>query len=92
MIDKTNQEPVAWSVTWDGIHAGNFYFREVDAKEHKARFDKKYPHEKREIVPLYELKQNTRPSLPDAITDNSESPEFRSGWNECREVMAGMMK
>jgi hypothetical protein len=33
-----------------------------------------------------------RPSLPDAITDNSESPEFRAGWNECREVMAGMMK
>ena len=31
-------------------------------------------------------------SLPDAITDNSESPEFRAGWNECREVMAGMLK
>ena len=35
---------------------------------------------------------STRQSLPDAITDNSESPEFRAGWNECREVMAGMMK
>jgi hypothetical protein len=32
------------------------------------------------------------PSLPDEITDNSESPEYRSGWNDCREVMAGMMK
>jgi hypothetical protein len=32
------------------------------------------------------------PSLPDEITDNSESPEYRAGWNECREVMAGMMK
>ena len=31
-------------------------------------------------------------SLPDEITDNSESPEYRAGWNECREVMAGMMK
>ena len=30
--------------------------------------------------------------LPDAITDNSESPEFRAGWNECREVMAGMLR
>ena len=30
--------------------------------------------------------------LPDAITDNSESPDYISGWNECREVMAGMMK
>ena len=34
------------------------------------------------------------PSLPDAIhhTDLSEHPEYISGWNECREVMAGMMK
>jgi hypothetical protein len=38
-------------------------------------------------IPLYE-----KFVLPDAITDNSESPEFRAGWNECREVMAGMMK
>jgi hypothetical protein len=36
----------------------------------------------------------SRPSLPDAIhhTDLSEHPEYISGWNECREVMAGMMK
>ena len=33
---------------------------------------------------------DTRPSLPDEITDKSESPEYRSGWNECREVMAGI--
>ena len=30
--------------------------------------------------------------LPDAITDDSESPEYRTGWNECCEVMRGMMK
>jgi len=29
----------------------------------------------------------TRPSLPDEITDNSETPEYRSGWNDCRQVM-----
>jgi hypothetical protein len=34
----------------------------------------------------------SRPSLPDAITDDSESLEYRAGWNECREVMTGMMK
>ena len=34
--------------------------------------------------------RNLKPSLPDEITDNSESPEYRAGWNECREVMAGM--
>jgi hypothetical protein len=33
-----------------------------------------------------------QPAIPDAITDNSESPEYRAGWNDCREVMAGMMK
>jgi hypothetical protein len=30
--------------------------------------------------------------LPDEITDNSESPEYRAGWNECREAMMEMMK
>jgi hypothetical protein len=29
----------------------------------------------------------TRQSLPDEITDNSESSEYRSGWNDCRQVM-----
>ena len=33
-----------------------------------------------------------RPALPDAITDDSESPEYRTGWNECRNAMKGMMK
>jgi hypothetical protein len=41
------------------------------------------------IKAISQIKQQ---ALPDAITDNSESPEFRAGWNECREVMAGMMK
>jgi hypothetical protein len=33
-----------------------------------------------------------RTALPDAITDDSESPEYRTGWNECRDAMKGMMK
>jgi hypothetical protein len=33
-----------------------------------------------------------QPAIPDAITDNSESPEYRAGWTECREVMAGMLR
>ena len=33
-----------------------------------------------------------QPAIPDAITDNSESPEYRAGWNDCREVMAEMLK
>jgi hypothetical protein len=30
--------------------------------------------------------------VPDAITDNSESPEYRTGWNDCRQAMMEMMK
>jgi hypothetical protein len=30
--------------------------------------------------------------IPDAITDNSESPEYRTGWNECRELTIQMRK
>jgi hypothetical protein len=29
--------------------------------------------------------------VPDAITDNSESLEYRTGWNDCRaEMLKGM--
>jgi hypothetical protein len=32
-----------------------------------------------------------QPAVPDAITDNSESPEYRTGWNDCRaEMLKGM--
>jgi hypothetical protein len=30
--------------------------------------------------------------IPDAITDNSESVEYRSGWNDCRELTIQMRK
>jgi hypothetical protein len=33
-----------------------------------------------------------QPAVPDAITDDSESPEYRTGWNECRQAMMEMMK
>jgi hypothetical protein len=35
---------------------------------------------------------DTRISLPDALNQGDDSPEYVEGWNECREVMAGMMK
>jgi len=39
-------------------------------------------------------KRTTPPAaaVPDAITDNSESLEYRTGWNDCRQVMLEMMK
>jgi hypothetical protein len=30
--------------------------------------------------------------VPDAINDNREGPEYRAGWNECRQAMMEMMK
>ena len=50
-------EPVAWSVTWEKTHCGNFFFREEDAKEHAQRLDAKYPDESREVVALVEETQ-----------------------------------
>jgi hypothetical protein len=32
------------------------------------------------------------PAVPDAITDTSENPEYRAGWNDCRQTMMEMMK
>lgn len=31
-------------------------------------------------------------ALPDAITDDSENPDYRTGWNDCIEVARGMVK
>jgi hypothetical protein len=31
-------------------------------------------------------------AVPDAITDIGENPDYRAGWNECRETMLEMMK
>jgi hypothetical protein len=33
-----------------------------------------------------------QPAVPDAITDDSESPEYRTGWNDYRAAMLEMMK
>jgi len=33
-----------------------------------------------------------QPAVPDEITDNSESPEYIQGWNDCRALMLGKGK
>jgi hypothetical protein len=33
-----------------------------------------------------------QPAVPDAIIEAGESPEFRDGWNECRETILQMLK
>jgi hypothetical protein len=42
-------------------------------------------------TPLYTTPPAAQPAVPDAITDNSESLEYRTGWNDCRaEMLKGM--
>ena len=43
-------------------------------------------------VNVYTSPTVQRIALPDAITDDSESPQYRTGWNECLEAMKGMRK
>jgi hypothetical protein len=33
-----------------------------------------------------------QPAVPDAITDNSESPDYIQGFNDCRELTIQMRK
>jgi hypothetical protein len=33
-----------------------------------------------------------QPAVPEAIVDDSESPQYRAGWNECRETMLYMLE
>jgi hypothetical protein len=33
-----------------------------------------------------------QPAVPDAIIEAGESPDYRDGWNDCRQTMLEMMK
>ena len=71
-IEKPADEPVAYSLVWDDVHCGNFFFREQDAKEHKDRLDTKYPSEHRKIVPLYTRPQPAREWVGLTMEDKQE--------------------
>lgn len=43
-------------------------------------------------TPYYLTPPAAQPAVPDAIIEAGESPEFRDGWNECRETMLQMLK
>jgi hypothetical protein len=60
---RSDVEPVAWSVSWHGVHCGNFFFRESDAIEHHKRLSLKFPNEKREVVALYTTPANVATPL-----------------------------
>ena len=41
---------------------------------------------------LIKQARNTRLSLPDELSKGDDSPGYVEGWNDCREVMKGIMK
>jgi hypothetical protein len=49
-------------------------------------------HKARELAEHFYTTPPAQPAVPDAITDNSESPDYRAGWNECRELTIQMRK
>jgi hypothetical protein len=55
----------------------------------------KYEDEAKRLIALVQkhtIPPAAQPAVPDAITDNSESPEYRTGWNDYRQAMMEMMK
>jgi hypothetical protein len=44
------------------------------------------------VLVVIEQSLATPQALPDALTYEWDSPDYVEGWNECREVMVGMMK
>jgi hypothetical protein len=50
------------------------------------------PHNEKEMREFLSAPTPAQPAVPDAITDKSESPEYRAGWNECRELTIQMRK
>jgi hypothetical protein len=63
---------------------------EMDWIESFDRYEPDAEDNIRNVIPLYTTPP-AQQAVPDAITDNSESPEYRTGWNDCRaEMLKGM--
>jgi hypothetical protein len=77
----TVQEPVAWRYT---DSRGHYRYR-----GYVPGFDVEYSLLKPQA--LYTTPP-AQPAVPDAIIEAGESPEFRDGWNECRETILQMLK
>ena len=57
-------EPVAWSVTMDGLHTGNFKTDEYSAVWMMTRLNESHPTNSRTVVPLYAAPVITEPAVP----------------------------
>jgi hypothetical protein len=43
------------------------------------------------VQKLFDEKR-AQPAVPDAIIEAGESPDYRDGWNDCRQTMLEMLK
>ena len=58
------QEPVGWSMTYNGSHVGNFYESRSYAEERMTDLNGKHPDALRTVEPLYAAPQAQQPSPP----------------------------
>jgi hypothetical protein len=72
-------EPVAWSVTLEGEHIGNFYIKQQDAEEAMHDLNKDWPQWVRKVVPLY-----TAPPQREwqGLTDEEILEEYRQSYGD----------
>jgi hypothetical protein len=83
------QEPVAYDKTEMNCFVQELYDKKMCEGKHghyETMFYCVHQAIKRVTPPA------AQPAVPDAITDDSESPEYRTGWNDCRQAMMEMMK
>jgi hypothetical protein len=87
---KATEKQVAMAQAWDDAYrAGIDDERTSEASIGIAGFDAKVEPARNNP---YRTTPPAQPAVPDAITGSAENPEYRAGWNECRETMLEMMK
>lgn len=84
------QEPVCWSITYNGSHVGNVYESRAYAEERMADLNSKYPGDTRTIEPLYTAPNAQQPAPPanvpmlteilHAIDDAAVLADFAECW------------
>jgi hypothetical protein len=78
------QEPVAWPcVIAEADFEQDTITLKMQCSDYEVRAGQHW---------LHTNQPSAQPAVPDAITDSGENPEYRAGWNECRETMLEMMK
>ena len=79
------QEPVGWSMTYNGSHVGNVYESRAYAEERMADLNSKHPGDTRTIEPLYTAPQAQQPAPPadvPMLTDEELSAIYKQANGE----------